>query len=117
MRCRGAGQLTGGSQNYSIGVTRDPILRVSLRGEIDLAAEPAVVEAFTQALTDNTNLDLVDVDVSGVEFMDSCGLRALLHCRALATAQGVEFTLTVVDGPVSQLLELAGVSELFRRTR
>jgi anti-sigma B factor antagonist len=109
--------MTSESHAYSIAVTRESVLRVSLRGEIDLAAEPAVVDAFTKALTDDTNVDLVDVDVSAVEFMDSCGLRALLRCRDLATAHGVEFTLTVVEGPVSRLLETAGVGEWFRRTR
>jgi anti-sigma B factor antagonist len=109
--------VTGESQPYSIAVTREPVLRVSLGGEIDLAAEPVVVEAFTHALTDDSNFDLVELDVSGVDFIDSYGLRALLRCRDLATAYGVEFTLTVVEGPVSRLLELAGVGEWFRRTR
>jgi anti-anti-sigma factor len=108
--------MTAESHPYSIAVTREPVLRVSLRGEIDLAAEPAVVEAFTQALTADANLDVVDLDVSDVEFMDSCGLRALFRCRELATARGVAFTLTVSEGPVSRLLELAGVGELFRPT-
>jgi anti-anti-sigma factor len=109
--------MTSASQAYSIVVTRTPVPRVSLGGELDLAAEPAVVEAFTQALTHETNLDLVELDVSEVKFMDSRGLRALLRCRELATAHGVKLTLTVVDGPVSRLLELAGVDQWFPRTR
>ena len=105
--------MSGVPHTYSIAVTRQSVLRVSLSGEIDLAAEPAVVNAFTQALTDDTNLDLVELDVSEVEFIDSCGLRALLRCQGLATAHGVDFTLTVIDGPVTRLLELAGLDEWF----
>jgi anti-sigma B factor antagonist len=89
---------------------------VSLSGEIDLAAEPAIVEAFTQAVTDDVDLDLVYLDVSGVTFIDSCGLRALLRCREVATAHGVELSLTATEGPVTRLLELAGLDEWFRRT-
>jgi anti-sigma B factor antagonist len=109
--------MTSASNAYSIAVTREPVLRLSLGGEIDAAAEPAVVGAFTHALTDDTTVDLVELDVSDVEFMDSCGLRALLRCRRLAAAHGVEFTLTVINGPVSRLLELAGLDEWFPRTR
>jgi anti-sigma B factor antagonist len=109
--------MTSASNAYSIAVTREPVLRVSLGGEIDIAAEPAIVEAFTQALTHDTTVALVELDVSEVEFIDSCGLRALLRCRRLAAAHDVEFTLAIIGGPVSRLLELAGLDEWFPRTR
>jgi anti-sigma B factor antagonist len=108
--------MTSDALPYSITVTRTPVVRVSLSGEIDLAAEPAIVEAFTQAVADAVDHDLVYLDVSGVEFIDSCGLRALLRCRDVATAHGVELLLTATEGPVTRLLELAGLDEWFRRT-
>jgi anti-sigma B factor antagonist len=106
--------MTSESDHFSINVTRTPLVRMSLDGEIDLAAEPAVVDAFAEVLTNDPGLKHVDLDVSGVEFIDSCGLRALLRCRSLATARGVELTLTVIEGPVTRLLELAGLDTWFR---
>jgi anti-anti-sigma factor len=101
--------------SFSVTVLRsEPVLRLRLGGELDLAAEPAIVDAVVQALADHADLAVVDLDVTAVEFIDSYGVRALLHCRDVAAARGCEVQLTDVTGPVTRLLELFGLDDLIQ---
>jgi anti-anti-sigma factor len=85
------------------------ILRVV--GEIDLLTAPVFERALTEALGEHPHLL---VDLRAVGFMDSTGLRALLHARrSTADAGGRISLLMTEDGPVARLLELAGVAALF----
>jgi anti-sigma B factor antagonist len=97
---------------FSVTVLRsEPALELRISGELDLAAEPAIIGALIQAMADNADLTMVDVDVSGVEFIDSYGVRALLRCRDVAATRGREIQLRDVNGPVARLLELVGVDD------
>jgi anti-sigma B factor antagonist len=85
------------------------VLRVE--GEIDLFTAPRFEAFLTAALRDHPHLV---VDLRAVGFMDSTGLRALLHARrAIADAGGGICLLVTRDGAVARLLELAGVAGLF----
>ena len=98
----------------SVSVTvlrREPELKMQVSGELDLATEPTIVTAVVQAMADNTDLSVVDLDVSEVEFIDSCGVRALLHCRDVAATSGRRLKVTDVGGPVTRLLELLGIDD------
>ena len=53
------------------------------------------------------------LDVCGLQFLDSSGLRALLACRDRARSAGVPLTLAVAAGPVTRLLDVAGVRDWF----
>lgn len=83
-----------------------------IEGELDIAAEAAVLAEMARAL-EGPAARLV-VDVTAVGFIDSSGLRALLGCRDLAQRQGRAFSLRVGANPVvRRLLELAGVDGWF----
>jgi anti-sigma B factor antagonist/stage II sporulation protein AA (anti-sigma F factor antagonist) len=88
-------------------------LHVDITGELDLAAEPAVVEALSDHLTTH-EVSRVVIDVTAVTFIDSSGLRALLRCRDLASRAGAAPALILGgnDG-VHRLLEIAGVTNWF----
>lgn len=81
-------------------------------GEVDLATEPAVVNAARRAVADGEGRPLT-VDLRGVQFMDSSGLRALLKARDLARGAGIPFTVCASEGPVLRLFRVAGVEDWF----
>lgn len=87
------------------------LLRLRVRGELDLVSESELTAQLLQALGEDVRL--IVVDLAGVEFIDSCGLRALLTGRDAARQAGRELVLSLTDGPVSQLLDIAGVRDWF----
>lgn len=81
---------------------------VALEGELDVASAPRLVEEVGRR-TDAA--DRIIVDLSGLSFMDSTGLRALLSASEIAEAAGCSFA--IVQGPhqVQRLLRLTRVAE------
>ena len=71
--------------------------------------------AFGQAL-DQTSAAASVLDLHHVGFLDSSGLRALFRCRDQAAAKGIGFSLAVSEGPVTRLLDVAGVRDWFTYT-
>jgi anti-sigma B factor antagonist len=82
-----------------------------VRGEIDLA----VAGRFSQALdslvgeTDGTGL----VDLSGVAFIDSSGVRELLKAKNAASSAGGELLLLTPSASCRKVLEISGVLSEF----
>lgn len=77
------------------------------KGEIDISSAPQLDEAFEGVLAGGS--DRVAVDLRGVSFMDSTGLRSLILAhRRLADGDGL---LAVIPGTgsVRRVLEVAGV--------
>jgi anti-sigma B factor antagonist len=87
-------------------------VRVRVTGELDLCREEALRSAVT-AVLDARDVGSLVLDVRGVQFLDSSGLRALLVCRDRTKEAGAEFRLAVAPGPVSRLLAVAGVQGWF----
>ena len=86
--------------------------RLLVSGELDLFRETHLLRALDDVLADTTPEHLV-LDVRGVQFLDSSGLRALLMCRDRARSLGVPLTLAVAPGPVTRLLDVAGIRDWF----
>lgn len=81
-----------------------------LAGEVDVATAPHLVSSF-QDLADQ-NLTEVVVDASGVGFMDSSGLHALIEGKRIIHDKGSRILL-VTSRPVRLLLEVAFPEPLF----
>ena len=87
---------------------------LSLRGEMDLAT----IDHFDQMVNESlaTGPGRVVVDLSGLEFIDSSGMRALLRLQARL---GDRARLEIVPGPpaVQRVFELVGLTAAlpFRR--
>lgn len=81
-------------------------------GEIDLASAPRVESAIEQFAGQEVVLDL-----RGVEFMDSAGLKVLLNQRSRLEDSGGALRLVVGEGAVIRLLELTNVSDAFLITQ
>ena len=83
---------------------------VAISGKVDLAAVPALERALEAAI--EATADGFVVDLSGVEFMDSSGLLAMLNARGLLARDGRALAVVCPAGAVRHLLDVAGVSEL-----
>jgi anti-sigma B factor antagonist len=77
-------------------------------GEIDLASAPRVESALERFSAQEVVLDL-----RGVDFMDSAGLKVLLSQRTRLDDSGGALRLVVGDGAVRRLLELTSVIDAF----
>jgi len=91
-------------------------IRVEIAGELDLATASDLVDQVCGVLRADgpTRLEL---DLTGVTYIDSSGLRALFACREVVPEHGAAMTLTIGDGPVARLLELTSLDEVFEVRR
>jgi anti-anti-sigma factor len=81
-----------------------------LSGELDLAAVDEFLEHARAALGPASVLEL---DLSGVTFVDSTGLGALVRLREEARAGGSDVVLAQVPRQVARILDITGLSEIF----
>jgi anti-sigma B factor antagonist len=82
--------------------------RIPLLGDLDLAT----VESFVAAIG-ATSADVIEVDASGLGFIDSTGLRALLTARADLASQGRRLRLVERSSALIRLLEISRVTDVF----
>lgn len=73
-------------------------------GEIDAHTAPALAAAIDAAGPD------VELDLAGVEFVDSSGLRVLIDAHQRLADAGGGLRLVSLSEPVRRLLEISGVS-------
>jgi anti-sigma B factor antagonist len=78
-------------------------VQLSCTGELDLGTAPALREASTRELS--ADAELIVLDLSGVTFMDSSGLHALIDA-----SRALRGRLRVVLGPVAaRVVNIAGI--------
>jgi anti-sigma B factor antagonist len=80
---------------------------VYVRGEVDMATAPQLRRELEHHLSHGPS-ELV-IDCSGVSFMDSSGLHALLIARRTGDLIGCRMALTGTPPQVDKLLALVGV--------
>ena len=80
-------------------------------GDVDIATVDQLLTSARECLEDDT--DTCEIDLSGVTFMDSSGLGALVRIRNLAHERGTKVLLTNVPASVSRLFEVTGLAEIF----
>src|SRR5690348_3357259 len=83
-------------------------LTLTVAGEIDRSAGPAVRSALNEAVA-TEGVTAVEVDLSGVSFLDSSGIAMLLHGRRSADEHSVAYRVTGARGIAREVLELTGV--------
>jgi len=95
---------------------RDERRTLVLQGELDMASAPLLESALSEACTGEAR-DLV-LDMSGVEFIDSSGLKAILHGKTLCDSRERAFSLTPATRPAQRVFEATGLVDRlrFRRT-
>ncbi len=91
---------------------RERILVIPV-GELDLSTVDELQTELEDALA--ADWRAVVVDLRGLSFVDSTGLSLLLRSHERFQEQGVDFAIIEDPGPVRRLLELGGVSHIFKR--
>ena len=84
---------------------------VSVTGRVDSTTAPSFSEALQQ-ITDSGRYKIV-VDLSGVDYMSSAGLRALVGTLRSCKGRFGDCKIAAPSGRVREVLDLAGLSELF----
>ena len=93
------------------------VLRVS--GELDLYSAPRFQDALERAVAaaervEGPASDVLVVDLSEAEFMDSAGIGTLMGSTQGFRDSGGEIRLVVLGGEVLRLLEVTGLDEALR---
>jgi anti-sigma B factor antagonist len=93
--------------------TIDPAVpgRIRFQGDLDLANSRDLGRYLATQLDGQARQ--VELDLSGVEFIDSNGLHALIHAHHAATARGSQVVLVSPSPAVARLLELTGCVDVF----
>ncbi len=82
---------------------------LTLTGELDMASAPMLQGAVEDAHLDAA--ELVVVDLKGLEFVDSTGLRVILALHKLCAERGQELAVTQGSQQVQRLLSVTGVAD------
>ncbi|GAA2002167.1 STAS domain-containing protein [Catenulispora subtropica] len=88
----------------------DSAVRATVAGDVDLATAERLREAVTSEVRPGVRVDL---DCSGVSFLDSAGVRVLLELNRTAREAGGGLVLVAPSEVVVRILDLAGVAGLF----
>lgn len=92
-----------------LGATRDGSrLDLAVAGELDLYTAPRLEEAV--AVETSTGASEVVLELSGVTFVDSSGLSAIITLHQQLTASGATLALRNPSAFVVRLLDLTGVA-------
>jgi len=83
--------------------------RLTLLGELDIATVPLVERAVEAILQNDTQL--LTVDLSGLGFVDSSGLRLFIVLQQRSDAEGWELALTKPEPQALKVFRLSGVEE------
>ncbi len=81
---------------------------IRLRGELDMMSAPRLAEALEQAPEGGQ----VVIDLGGVQFMDSIGLRALLVAHKASQRDGGRLRLRRGPEPVQRVFRITGTESL-----
>jgi anti-anti-sigma factor len=84
---------------------------IEVWGELDSGTSDEVLEAFRSLETSDGRLTL---DLSGVSFVDSAGIRTVIMIEREARRQGTTLTISAPPNEVTELLRTAGVIEHFQ---
>jgi anti-sigma B factor antagonist len=80
---------------------------IFLSGEVDVSSSQMLEEAVVEACS--AGAKEVVLDMGGIAFMDSTGLRSILRGKTLCEEKDCDYRLTPAQRPVEQTLEVTGV--------
>lgn len=89
----------------------DGVVRVDVGGDIDLATRDQLDAGLAEAIATD-GIDGVEVDLTGVLFIDSSGIAVLLRNRRRAEAAGVGYRVVAASDLTQRILSVGGVWQL-----
>lgn len=90
---------------------KDGKVVIGLQGRFDFNAHREFREAVDQAIKETANP--IQVDLGGVDYLDSSALGMLLMLRDKAKGAGKEVILANARGAVKQVIDIANFGKLF----
>ena len=88
----------------------DHVARLALEGELDLASAGQVADHL--ASLDERAIQRIVIDLDGLAFIDSTGLRTLIEADARTRERGVELWLCPGDESIQRVFELTGALDV-----
>ena len=80
---------------------------IALNGECDLQIFPDIDELLSGSCSDG--FSSVRIDLRGLTFIDSSGLRALMMAKARADSHGTKLSIVPAPAAVMRVFELVGL--------
>jgi anti-sigma B factor antagonist len=87
------------------------VCRLSVTGEVDLYSSPELRRAVSEAITGARGR--VEVDLSGVEYMDSSGVAALVEGLRESAQRITRFVLIAPSPAVNKVLQMSRLDTVF----
>jgi anti-anti-sigma factor len=87
---------------------KERVVRVS--GELDIASARKLEDELRQELDGDASV--VVLDLGGLSFIDSVGLRALLLAARLSAENGIPLRMVQATAPVREVIELSALDRL-----
>ncbi|MBB6170535.1 anti-anti-sigma factor [Nocardiopsis mwathae] len=81
-----------------------------VRGELDLASMPGLEHSAAQAEAERSS-PCVTVDLTELDFIDSCGLNALTRMHRRLTRGGRTLTVIVPQGRIDRVFQYSGLKQ------
>lgn len=91
----------------------DDLALIRIAGEIDLSTSDRLDTDLEHLMTANDGREIV-LDLSGVDFLDSTGLRMLWTARQRAQAAGSRLVLAAPSEPVMRVLRVTKLDKVFQ---
>lgn len=91
---------------------RQEISVMKVKGRVDSETSPELDEALTALLQQGRNK--IVLDLQGVEFISSAGLRAIVKAYQAAQKAGGDLRLASVSQPVEVILRTVGMMQMLR---
>ncbi len=92
------------------GENEDGVLRVLLKGRMDVEGVAAINDEFSRMMDDD-GLAVV-VDMSEVPYMSSIGIRALLINAKAVNRRGGKYVLLSPQSDVRNVLQVSGIDQI-----
>jgi anti-sigma B factor antagonist len=83
---------------------------LTVSGEIDITSSPKLIVAAREAL--RSGIRAMSVNLTGVTFMDSTGLAALINIQRSVERTGGRLVVVCPEGPVRKLFAISGTEAL-----
>jgi anti-sigma B factor antagonist len=116
VRMRGA--YDGSSEVAAVMFTRhweaDDVCRFEIRGDLDIAIAGLLRQELDELL--ELGIARLDIDLSGVLFMDSSALSALVQANEVARKQNQQFNLVRPSVACTKVLRITGLDRVFGLT-
>ena len=84
---------------------------IKVAGDLAFPDSDGLVETVAGLVADSGTADVV-LDLGGVGFLDSSGVRALLQARQATLAKDGSLTVTGAHGTVAEVLRITAVDDL-----